>query len=189
MACDVDRTRTTFIRRTAWFAGVLLMFTLFGARGDALQTGMPAPAFSLTDQYGKSHALADYQGSWLVLYFYPKDDTPGCTTEACAFRDDLRRLKQMHVALLGVSLDDVDSHRRFADKFNLPFPLLADTKGETARAYGALWSLGPLRFARRQTFIIDPHGRVAHIYRSVDAAQHSEQVIRDLEALGVAADR
>lgn len=172
----------------ALFSGLVLMFTLFGARADGLSVGAPAPEFRLTDQYGKPQALADYRGRWVVLYFYPKDDTPGCTTEACAFRDDIRQLQQMHVALLGISLDSVASHHKFAEKYGLPFPLLADADGEVAKAYGALWSLGPLRFARRHSFIIDPQGRVAHIYRSVNAGEHSDEVIRDLTALGAAGD-
>jgi thioredoxin-dependent peroxiredoxin len=168
------------------FAGLALMITLFGARADDLAIGAQAPEFRLTDQYGKPHSLADYRGQWLVLYFYPRDDTPGCTTEACAFRDDIRRLQQMHVALLGISLDSVASHRKFAEKYGLPFPLLADAGGQVSKAYGTLWSLGPIRFSRRHSFIIDPQGRVARVYRSVEAGQHSEEVIRDLTALGAA---
>ncbi len=114
-------------RRSALWAGCL-MFAVFAARAQTLAPGEPAPAFQLTDQQGQPHALADYRGRWVVLYFYPKDDTPGCTTEACAFRDDLRQLQRMHVALLGISLDSVASHRAFAEKYALPFPLLADSE-------------------------------------------------------------
>ena len=187
MACGRVLSVSVYGRCAAsLFAGLVLMVTLFGARADEPGIGAQAPEFRLTDQYGKPHSLADYRGRWLVLYFYPKDDTPGCTTEACAFRDDIRRLRQMHVALLGISLDSVASHRKFAEKYGLPFPLLADTGGEVSKAYGALWSLGPIRFARRHSFIIDPQGRVARVYRSVEAGQHSEEVIRDLTALGAA---
>lgn len=160
------------------------MFGLSGARAAELAVGAAAPDFRLTDQSGKAHSLADYRGRWVVLYFYPKDDTPGCTTEACAFRDDVRQLKQMQVSLLGISLDSVDSHRKFADKYGLPFPLLADTDGSAARDYGALFSLGPLRYARRHSFIVDPQGRIARIYRSVSPGGHSDEVIRDLTGLG-----
>jgi len=166
------------------FPGLVLMFALFGASAGELAVGAEAPEFRLTDQYGKPHSLADYRGRWVVLYFYPKDDTPGCTAEACAFRDDIRRLQQMHVVLLGISLDSVASHREFADKYGLPFPLLADADGKVAKAYGALWSLGPLHFARRHSFVIDPHGRMARIYRSVKPKAHSDEVIRDLVELG-----
>lgn len=164
--------------------GILLGLVMFGANASELAVGSVAPDFRLPDQTGKPHSLADYQGRWVVLYFYPKDDTPGCTKEACAFRDDIRQLKQMGVVLLGISLDSVDSHRDFAQKYSLPFPLLADSGGEVAGAYGALWSLGPIRFARRHSFIVDPQGHIARIYRSVQPAGHSSQVIQDLTGLG-----
>lgn len=163
--------------------GMLLMVLFFGAQADDLKPGDPAPAFELRDQHGKMHHLSDYQGQWLVLYFYPKDDTPGCTSEACEFRDDFMTLQGMDVRLLGVSLDDVKSHKEFAEKYHLPFPLLSDRTGEVARVYGSLWKLGPIRFARRHTFIIDPQGRMAKIYRSVAPKTHSDQVIGDLENL------
>jgi peroxiredoxin Q/BCP len=163
---------------------VLLGLVMFGASANDLASGAVAPGFRLLDQYGKPHSLADYRGRWVVLYFYPKDDTPGCTKEACAFRDDFRQLKEMHVALLGVSLDSVESHRDFAEKYSLPFPLLADPGAEVAGAYGALWSLGPIRFARRHSFIIDPEGRIARIYRSVTPGSHSDEIIQDLAGLG-----
>jgi peroxiredoxin Q/BCP len=161
---------------------------MFGAGAAELAPGLSAPGFRLLDQNGRTHDLAEYRGRWLVLYFYPKDDTPGCTREACAFRDDIRRLRHLHVALLGVSLDGVDSHRRFADKYRLPFPLLADPGGKVARVYGALWSLGPIQFARRHSFIIDPQGRLARIYRSVTPTGHSEQLIRELVDLGAGSE-
>ena len=148
-----------------------------------LRPGDTAPPFELLDQYSKSHRLSDYRGQWLVLYFYPKDDTPGCTTEACEFRDDVGVLKRMGVALLGVSTDDVKSHQEFAQKYHLPFSLLSDARGEVARRYGSLMSMGPLKFAKRHTFIVDPDGRIARIYRNVRPKQHSDQVIADLEQL------
>ncbi len=177
-------SRSVPARLLARGTALLMVMALFAARADLVE-GQAAPDFRLLDQHHEVHTLADYRGRWLVLYFYPRDDTPGCTTEACAFRDDLRRFRQLNVALLGVSVDSVDSHRAFARKHALPFPLLADTRGEVAKAYGALWSLGPIRFARRHTFIIDPEGRVARVYRSVKPAQHSEEILRQLVALGV----
>jgi len=155
----------------------------FGARATELEAGKPAPGFELLDQNGQVRALAGYRGQWLVLYFYPRDNTPGCTAEACEFRDDLLILDGMGVAVVGVSLDDLNSHARFADRYRLGFPLLSDPGGEVARAYGALFRLGPLRFARRHTFLIDPGGRIARIYRKVDPKTHSGRVIRDLQAL------
>ena len=129
------------------------------------------------------HALEDYRGRWIVLYFYPKDDTPGCTTEACNFRDDISALTALGVQVLGVSTDDRASHARFAEKFHLPFPLLADTDGSTARAYGALLGFGPLKFAKRHSFIVGPDGRIAKIYRDVQPATHSREIRDDLKAL------
>jgi peroxiredoxin Q/BCP len=148
-----------------------------------LKPGDVAPAFELLDQHSETHRLADYRGQWLVLYFYPKDDTPGCTTEACEFRDDVGILKRMGVALLGVSTDDVKSHREFAQKYHLPFSLLSDARGDVARQYGSLTSLGPLKFAKRHTFVIDPDGRIARIYRDVSPKRHTDEVIADLEKL------
>jgi thioredoxin-dependent peroxiredoxin len=164
-------------------AGLLTMLGLHTAQADALKPGDPAPAFALTDQSGKPHALADYRGKWLILYFYPKDDTPGCTTEACNFRDDISRITALGANVVGVSLDDSKSHARFAEKFKLPFPLLADTGGEVARSYGSLTSLGPIKFAKRHSFIIRPDGRIAKIYRDVNPDTHSRDIQKDLKAL------
>jgi peroxiredoxin Q/BCP len=107
--------------------------------------GDPAPDFELKDQSGQLHSIEDYRGKWVALYFYPKDDTPGCTTEACEFRDNIFAFKNLNCQILGVSLDDVDSHKEFAEKYSLPFPLLADTAGTTADAYGvkSLCESGP----------------------------------------------
>jgi peroxiredoxin Q/BCP len=110
------------------------LLTLFSSPLAAeLKPGDNATAFELLDQYGRSHKLSDYRGQWLVLYFYPKDDTPGCTTEVCGFRDDVIILKRMGVFLLGVSTDDVKSHKEFAEKYHLPFSLLSDARGGVAR--------------------------------------------------------
>ncbi len=154
---------------------------------------VPAPGFELEDQDAKTHRLADYRGRWVVLYFYPKDRSPACTTEACNFRDDLPTLRALGVQILGVSVDNTKSHARFAEKHSLPFPLLADHGGAVAKSYGSLWSFGPLRFAKRHTFIIDPEGKIARIYRDVKPKEHSRQVIADAKALkegeGVGADQ
>jgi peroxiredoxin Q/BCP len=167
----------------ALILGGLAMFGWFVAKADALQPGTPAPAFELNDQYGEGHALADYRGRWVVVYFYPKNDTPGCTTEACAFRDDYLVLRDLGAQVFGVSLDDTESHARFAEKHGLPFPLLSDAAGEVAREYGALFALGPLRFAKRHSFIIDPDGRIAKVYRKVEPDTHSDEIIADLRRL------
>ncbi|HEY0664147.1 MAG TPA: peroxiredoxin [Thiobacillaceae bacterium] len=145
--------------------------------------GGAAPDFSLQDQDGRTHRLAGYAGRWLVLYFYPRDDTPGCTTEACRFRDDIGALGDLGAAVVGVSVDDVRSHAGFARKYQLPFPLLSDPGGRTAAAYGSLLNLGVVRLARRHTFIIAPDGRIAARFDKVDPARHAEEVARTLKAL------
>jgi len=154
------------------------------ARSEELQPSDRAPSFVLSDQYSKVHRLEDYRGRWLVVYFYPKADTPGCTTEACEFRDDVFALRKMNVALLGISTDDVKSQKEFSDKYHLPFSLLSDPDGATASSYGSFTSFGPLRFAKRHTFIIDPQGRIARIYRNVSPRTHSDEILTDLKILG-----
>lgn len=163
-------------------AGIFLWVRTSQA-GDTPKTGEAAPAFQLPDQNGKLHSLSDYPGRWVVLYFYPKDDTPGCTQEACAFRDDLHKLTALGAQVIGVSVDDTGSHAKFSQKYHLPFPLLADKGGKTAENYGALLNLGLVKFARRYTFLIDPQGRVAKAYLKVDTSRHSQEIIDDLVRL------
>ena len=151
--------------------------------GSQRVEGSAAPDFALQDQNGKTHRLSDYAGRWLVLYFYPKDDTPGCTREACQFRDDIGVLGELDAAVVGVSVDDVRSHAGFARQYQLPFPLLSDPDGRTAAAYDSLLNLGLLRFARRHTFIIAPDGRIAARFDKVDPARHAQEVARTLRAL------
>lgn len=146
--------------------------------------GAPAPAFRLQDQSGAWHASSEYRGKWLVLYFYPKDDTPGCTTQACEFRDNLFAFNKLGAVIVGISVDDVSSHKQFAEENSLPFTLLADSTKETAKSYGVLRSaLGIMEIAARETFIIDPQGRIAKHYVSVDPKGHSQAVLTDLKAL------
>lgn len=173
--------------RLSAMAMIALGMLSFGQAMAEVDSGEMAPDFQLMDQNGVVQRLSDYRGHWVVLYFYPKDDTPGCTKEACEFRDDYQRLSRMGVTLLGVSLDDIKSHQAFAAKYHLPFPLLSDPDGEVAKRYGSLFKLWPLKFAKRHSFIIDPEGRVARVYRDVDPATHSDEVISDLEGLGVSA--
>lgn len=163
-------------------AGILLWVRASQA-GELPRLGQAAPAFLLPDQNGKMHSLSDYQGRWVVLYFYPKDDTPGCTQEACLFRDDLHKLTALGAQVIGVSVDDTGSHAEFAKKYHLPFPLLADKDGKTAEQYGALLNLGLVKFARRYTFLIDQQGRVAKQYLKVDTSRHSQEIIDDLTRL------
>ncbi|WP_109013962.1 peroxiredoxin [Novimethylophilus kurashikiensis] len=161
--------------------GLLFWFHLSAAEAPA--QGQAAPGFSLPDQNGKVHALKDYQGTWTVLYFYPKDDTPGCTKEACSFRDDLRQLEALGAKVVGVSVDDTSSHAKFAEKYHLPFPLLADKDGKVADSYGALTNLGLIKIAKRYTFLIAPDSKIAKVYQSVDTSRHSQQIIDDLKTL------
>ncbi|MBA3756677.1 MAG: peroxiredoxin, partial [Nitrosomonas sp.] len=140
------------------------MFWFFSRQNKSLKPGQPAPDFKLADQHGKTHTLANFQGKWVALYFYPKDDTPGCTKQACAFRDGLQELADLGAEVLGVSVDDINSHADFAKKYHLQFPLLADTTTETTARYHSLINLGVIKFARRNTFLIDPQGKIARIY-------------------------
>jgi len=145
--------------------------------------GAPAPAFELPDQQGEIRRLDDYGGKWLVLYFYPKDNTPGCTTQACEFRDNIFAFRRLGAEIVGISLDDVDTHRAFAAEHGLPFTLLADEGGVVAERYGVLRNFGVVKLASRQTFLISPDGLVARHYEKVDVNQHSEEVLRDIAAL------
>lgn len=169
-----------------WAAAVGVLIFAFAATGfatDQPPAGRLAPEFELSDQTGQLHSLEDYRGQWVVLYFYPKDETPGCTTQACEFRDNIFAFRELNAQILGVSLDDVDSHREFAENYSLPFPLLADIDGRTSDAYGVKTRMLGMTVAKRQTFIIDPDGNVAKHYESVKPGQHAETVIADLKSL------
>ncbi|MDH5621177.1 MAG: peroxiredoxin [Gammaproteobacteria bacterium] len=162
----------------------MLLFTSVGIANDQPVVGAVAPQFELADQDGLLRSLEDYQDQWVVLYFYPKDDTPGCTTEACDFRDNIFAFHDLNAQILGVSLDDMDSHKSFAESHGLPFPLLADTEGATSAAYGVKTRMFGMTVAKRQTFIIDPDGKIAKHYAKVNPDGHSKEVLRDLQALG-----
>ncbi|SFO09723.1 peroxiredoxin Q/BCP [Nitrosospira briensis] len=169
------------ILATVMTAVLLLSSHAIRAESPVLKVGQPASDFSLPDQDGKTHTLADFRGKWLALYFYVKDDTPGCTEQACKFRDDISELRDLGARVVGVSVDDSDSHANFAKKYNLPFPLLADSKGETAARYGSLRGDGSM--AKRNTFLIDPEGKIARIYLSASTSRNSAEVIEDLKKL------
>ena len=153
------------------------------AQAAVPEVGQPAPDFELSDQQGRLRRLVEWRGKWLVLYFYPKDDTPGCTTEACHFRDDWLKLQALGAEVVGISVDTSRSHQDFAQKYKLPFPLLADDKAEVAARYGALSNWLVLKLARRYTFIVSPEGRIAKVYRSVDTDRHSAEILSDLQQL------
>lgn len=172
------------MRHGLWIATAALLAGMAMAETPAPAVGSPAPAFKLQDQLGAWHELAEYRGHWLVLYFYPKDNTPHCTTEACEFRDNIFAFKQLDAQIVGISLDDTASHRQFAQENRLPFTLLSDTSRDTAKNYGVLRrALGIMEVADRQTFIIDPAGVIVRHYASVDAKGHSAAVLADLKAL------
>jgi peroxiredoxin Q/BCP len=169
----------------AFLIGVaLLLWRIAGfAKRNLPKAGAQAPGFSLPDQNGKLRTDADFRGKWLVLYFYPRDDTRGCTEQAARFRDAMREIEALGAAVCGVSVDDSASHASFARKYNLPFALLADRNGETATRYGSLRNFGVVKFAKRNTFLVDPQGRVAKVYLGVNPARNAQDVAADLKRL------
>jgi peroxiredoxin Q/BCP len=149
-----------------------------------LKPGDPAPDFEASTTDGKRVALKDYRGKKLVMYFYPMDDTPGCTKQACSLRDHNKEIRAKGAEILGVSTQGEESHQKFTKKFNLNFPLLADTQGQVGRAYGTLGSGGLVSklksaagMADRVTFIIDENGRIAHVIAKPNVANHAEEVL------------
>jgi peroxiredoxin Q/BCP len=149
-----------------------------------LKAGDPAPEFSLPSGDGETVSLRALRGRKVVLYFYPKDDTPGCTKEACSFRDNISRLKRTGAALFGVSPDTAASHRKFTEKYELPFPLLSDAEKEVAKVYG-VWKEKSFMGRKymgieRTTFIIDEQGRIAHVFPKVKVLGHTEEVLAQL---------
>jgi peroxiredoxin Q/BCP len=183
--------RTSTMTRTQANIAIIGSMALLGllasgfqaTAADQPQVGDPAPEFELPDQEGQLHSLEDYRERWVVLYFYPKDETPGCTTEACEFRDNIFAFREKNAQILGVSLDDVESHKKFAENHSLPFPLLADAEGTAADAYGVKTKFAGMTVAKRQTFIIDPNGNLAKHYEKVTPDTHSAEVLADLEKL------
>jgi len=165
-------------------AAIVFGFSSLGIANEVLDVGSRAPEFELSDQDGQLHSLEDYRDQWVVLYFYPKDETPGCTTEACEFRDNIFAFRDLNAQILGVSLDDAASHKAFAEKHGLPFPLLADVDGATSTAYGVKTRMFGMTVAKRQTFIIGPDGSIAKHYEKVKPDEHSRQVLADLSELG-----
>ena len=160
---------------------IIFLLALSSSSIDGLKVGDKSRNFALQDQDNISHTLSNYEGQWVVLYFYPKDDTPGCTTQACDFRDAVKRIIASKAVVFGLSVDSVISHKLFAEKYNLPFSLLADETREVSELYDSLSSF--FKVANRNTFIIDPEGNIAKIYLSVNPKTHSEMVLSDLSSL------
>jgi thioredoxin-dependent peroxiredoxin len=140
---------------------------------------MQAKGFELSDQNGIIRKLADYKGKWVLLYFYPKDDTPGCTAEACSLRDNYQKLEELGVQILGVSKDSVASHKKFAEKYKLNFPILSDTGSEVIKAYEAKGIMGTLR----KSFLIDDNGEIKEVYENVNPTKHAAEIIEDVVSL------
>lgn len=152
-----------------------------------LRAGATAPGFELLDQNGKMHTLSEYEGGWFLLYFYPKDNTEGCTKEACALRDDFLGFKKLDVKIVGVSADSAASHKKFADEYKLPFTLLADEDKKVLNAYG-VWGEKSMYGKKymgvlRTSFLINPKGVIEKIYEKVKPAEHSKEVLEDLKAI------
>jgi len=169
---------------TAGWAGLLGLFSVTALAAGSPVLGSEAPNFKLQDQKGAWHQLSDYRGKWVALYFYPKDNTPGCTTQACEFRDNIFAFNEAGAVILGISIDDVASHKKFAEQHGLPFTILADPDKQTARSYGVLKKFfGVMEAAQRDTFLIDPKGRIVKHYTEVDPKGHSQIVLQDIKAL------
>ncbi len=145
-----------------------------------LQKGSQAPQFQSIDQEGKSHSITDYAGKWLLLYFYPEDDTSGCTKEACMIRDSFQDFRDKGISVLGVSSDNQESHANFAQKYSLPFSLLVDSDKTILRAYQALADNGD---TLRTSYLINPEGVIAKVYIDVQPEIHAEEILRDFEAI------
>lgn len=162
--------------------GVLVVPRLL-SRSTLPAIGSDAPQFTIPSQQGAPLSLSDYRGKWVVLYFYPKDLTPGCTREAHNFQIDQGKYAERNAVVLGVSVDSVDSHKKFCAKEGLNFKLLADTDHKVTSAYGSLTNLGIAKFAARHTFLIDPNGKIAQVYSRVDPTTHSGEVLAELDEL------
>ncbi|MSR87672.1 MAG: thioredoxin-dependent thiol peroxidase [Candidatus Zambryskibacteria bacterium] len=150
-----------------------------------IRVGLKAPDFSLPDQNGKVHKLSTYKGKWVLLYFYPKDDTPGCTIEACTIRDQFQDFKKIKAVVLGVSKDSVESHKKFADTYKLPFTILSDEDKKIIKKYG-VWGEKILYGKKyvgvnRTSFLIGPDGKVKKVYQNVKPPKHAEEVLRDIK--------
>lgn len=169
-------------------SGMLLVWSLAGAVALAAGAAVPAagtqaPEFTLPSQDGTQVNLKDFRGKWVVLYFYPRDFTSGCTIEAHNFQRDQEQYAKRNTVVLGVSVDSVDSHKNFCTKEGLNFKLLADSDHKVTTAYGSLTNMGLVKFASRHTFLIDPNGKIARAYTDVNPNKHSEEVLAALAEL------
>lgn len=173
------------MKKVSLFAALALclLFSLNAAAADMPKPGTPAPAFSLKNQHGNPVSFTDFKNKWIVLYFYPKDFTQGCSLEAHNFQEDQAKYAAKNTVILGVSTDSPDSHKEFCAKEGLSFMLLADTDKKVSEMYGSTMDLGLTTVSARHTFIIDPLGVIRKTYDDVDPASHSEEVLADLATL------
>ncbi len=185
----IGNSRTFAKTKLEVSATVAFQSTLVQQTGEQtpLKEGDTAPAFDLPDQNGKRHKLEDYRGKWVVLYFYPKDMTPGCTVEACNFRDSFSAFSDLDVVILGVSKDSIETHADFSKMYELPFPILSDLNSTVCENYG-VWkerSTSGKKFMgiNRSTFIIDPTGKIAKIYDKVDVKEHAQELLDEIRNL------
>lgn len=154
---------------------------------DILKIGQKAPDFNLPDKDGTLHKLSNYKGQWVLVYFYPRDNTPGCTKEACTLKDNFSSFTKYNAVVFGISTDSIESHNKFSDKYHLPFPILADTAKEVVNSYGVY---GKKKFlgkeymgVNRTSYLINPNGNIAKIYEKVKPADHAREVLEDIENL------
>ncbi len=153
----------------------------------AITINKVAPDFSLLDQDSKKHKLSDYKGQWVLIYFYPKDDTPGCTTEACTLRDNFPKFKKLKIQVFGISVDSVASHKKFSEKYKLPFTLLADEDKKVVEKYG-VWQEKSMYGRKymgtvRNSYLVNPEGKIVKIYEKVKPAVHAEEVLKDINEM------
>src|ERR1035438_5419092 len=175
------------IRKVAWIAAIIAIVTACGvgirvhAAGDVLQEGATAPNFSLPSQEDTNVSLSQYKGKWVVLYFYPKDMTTGCTIEAHNFQRDLAKYDAKNTVILGVSMQDEKSHQEFCAKESLTFKLLADNNKEVSEKYDSVMNMGVMKLSARHTFLIDPDGKVRKVWNDVDVKKHSDEVLAAID--------
>ena len=158
---------------------ILLIILLTSSGFSQLKTNIQAPDFTLSDANETPHTLSDYQGQFVILYFYPKDNTPGCTKEACSFRDSFSEIRAQNASILGVSWDSSKNHASFTEKYSLPFILLSDIKGDVTKVYKAAGWFMPKRY----TYIIDPLGKIVKVYTKFDISAHSEEIITFIQSI------
>lgn len=166
---------------------ILVFFTLTSG-GNMLTVGATAPDFELKDGEGKTHKLSDYRGKLVVLYFYPKNNTPGCTKEACNLRDNFDALLEKGIVVLGVSYDDSESHKEFAAEYDLPFTLLSDSEKKVAEMYGAKGGIFGFIGAKRITYLIDEAGKIIHLFDKVNTGSHAQEILEVLDKKQVKSD-